>query len=182
MRKEISKEAAEMIFKEYSAYIYRTALFLTKSSVLADDITQETFLRVFFKYHMFDTAKPIQPWIYKITLNITRNMLRKQKWLKFTGEMPENACLDLIENTVLKGEEERELWIEINKLTLKSREIIILHFYSGMKLKEISTTLGIPLGTCKSRLNSALNMLRKQLPENEFNFLDGGGDIYETVW
>lgn len=180
MRNEISKENAEMIFKEHANFIYRVALFLTKSKELSDDITQETFLQVFRKYHTFDYTKPIRPWMYKITLNITRNMLRKQKWLKFIGKLPENNCLDLVENAILKNEEEKELWREINNLDLKSREVVIMHFYAGMKLKEVSDSLGIPLGTCKSRLNSALNSLRRQLSQNEFSFWEKGGDLCET--
>lgn len=178
---EISKDNAEMIFKEHSNFVYRIALFLTKSKELADDITQETFIQVFRKYHTFDSSMPIQPWIYKITLNITRNILRKQKLLSFFRELPEISCLDLVENTVLKSEEEYELWREINNLGLKSREVVIMHFYSGMKLKEVSDSLGIPLGTCKSRLNAALNTLRRQIPKNEFDFLNKGGDIFETI-
>jgi RNA polymerase sigma-70 factor (ECF subfamily) len=81
----------------------------------------------------------------------------------------------------LKSEEENELWKEIINLNLKSREVIILHFYSGMKLKEISDSLGIPLGTCKSRLNSALSTLRGRLPVNDFEFLNIGGDTFETL-
>ena len=82
MSNEISKEKAEMIFKEHSNYIYRIALFLSKSKELADDITQETFIQVFRKYYTVDSTKPIQPWIYKVTLNVTRNMLAKTKMVE----------------------------------------------------------------------------------------------------
>ncbi|MDR3542841.1 MAG: sigma-70 family RNA polymerase sigma factor [Desulfosporosinus sp.] len=181
MSNEILKENAEMIFNEHSSYIYKVALFLTNSKELADDITQETFIQVFRKYYTYNSSKAIQPWIYKVTLNVTRNMLRKQKWLKFIGKLPEKSSLNLVENTVLKTEEENELWREINNLNFKSREILILHFYSGMKLKEISESLGIPLGTCKSRLNTALSTLRRKLPKNDFEYLDKGGDTFEAI-
>lgn len=181
MTTDISKEMAEAIFREHSAYVYRVALFLTKSRMLADDITQETFLQVFRKFDRFDVSKPIQPWIYKITLNTTRNMLRKQRWLHFVGDIPETTDLESIENTFIKSEETIKLWEEINKLTLKSREVIVLHFYCGMKLKEIAEVIGIPVGTCKSRLNQGLKALRKNLPENEVITLNQGGDIYESI-
>lgn len=181
MGSELTKELAEAIFKEHSNYIFRVALFLTKSKELADDATQETFIQVFRKFETYDPSKPLQPWIYKIALNITRNMLRKQKWLKFIGEEPESGGFNLVEHTVLKNEEENELWRQINHLGLKSREVIILHFYTGLKLKEVSDSLGISLGTCKSRLNYALNTLRKQLPKNEYDLLNQGGEIYETI-
>ena len=107
-------------------------------------------------------------------------MQRKQKWLQFFQEIPERDCSDLVENTVMKSEEEKELWKWINRLGPKSREIIVLHFYTGMKLAEVADFLGIPLGTCKSRLNTALNNLRRQFPESEFTYLIGG-DAYETT-
>lgn len=181
MAKKITKEQAENLFNEYSNFVYRIALFLTKSKTLADDITQETFLQVFRKYHTYDPSKHIQPWIYKIILNITRNTIRKQKWLGFFGEVPERTDLETVEGNVLKNEEGEKLWKEINKLSLKSREIIVLHFYSGLKLNEISDVLGIPLGTCKSRLNTALTSLRKQLPKSDFSISDKGGNIYEAI-
>lgn len=181
MQESISKDKAETIFKEHSNYVFRTALFLTKSKEMADDITQETFIHVFIKFDTFDSTKPLQPWLYKIALNTTRNMLRKQRWLKFTDHLPEAHSLDMVENSILKSEEKEELWREINQLSLKSREVFVLHFYSGLKLKEISEILDIPLGTCKSRLNSAINTLRKQIPHNEFSFLGEGGEFCETI-
>lgn len=181
MKADISKEKAEAVFQEYSTYVYRVALFLTKSKMLADDITQEAFMQIFRTYDKFDDDKPIKPWIYKITLNTTRNILRKQRWLHFVGDTPEIMDMESIESAYIKGEEAGKLWEEINKLTLKSREVIILHFYCGMKLKEIAEIIDVPLGTCKSRLNQGLNALRKNLPENGFVILNKGGDIYEPV-
>ncbi|MDF2673612.1 MAG: polymerase ECF-type sigma factor [Clostridiales bacterium] len=181
LQESISKEKAEMIFKEHSNYIYRTAVYLTKSKELADDITQETFIQAFLKYDTFDSTKSLQPWLYKIALNTTRNMLRKHKWLKYTDQMPEMSSLYLVENSVLKSEEKVELWKQINGLSMKSKEVFVLHFYSGMKLREISEILDIPIGTCKSRLNYAINTLRKQIPHNEFDFLGEGGELYETI-
>lgn len=179
--RNISQEEAESIYREHSAHVYRTALFLSKSPTLADDITQDTFLRVFQKYHSYDPGKPIRPWIYKIALNITRNTLRKQKWLHLIREVPDNQAWNSVEDKILKNEAAEELWTEINKLTLKSREIIVLHYYSGMKLQEISAILGIPLGTCKSRLNTALSSLEKQLEENKITISKKGEDLYGTI-
>lgn len=181
MKEGISKEKAEAVFREQSPYVYRIALFLSGSRALADDITQETFIRVFRNYHKFDTGKPIHPWIYKITLNTTRNMLRKQNWLYYVGEVPEKSDLTPVDNELLESEEKARLWSEINQLTLKDREVIVLHFYCGMKLKELSDILEIPVGTCKSRLNHGLRALRSNLCESDFTILKQGGDICETV-
>lgn len=181
MNRNITQEQAEAIFRDYSPQIYRAALFLTKSPTLADDITQDTFIQVFRKYHSYDPAKPLLPWIYKIALNMTRKTFRKQKWPFLSKEVPDNESHNYVEDVVLKNEQDEELWKEINKLTLKGREIIVMHYYSGFKLSEIATALGIPLGTCKSRLNAALNSLGKQLHCNTIMMAIEGEDVYETI-
>ena len=180
MINNIAEEQAEAIFRKHSAQVYRVALFLSKSPTLADDITQDTFLQVFRKYHTYDPTQPITPWIYKIALNITRKTLHKQKWHIFSREMPD-IVINPVEDAVLKNELNEVLWQAINKLTLKSQEIIVMHYYSELKLSEIAAVLGIPLGTCKSRLNTALNSLEKQLVGNNIVTANKGEDLYGTI-
>lgn len=136
---------------------------------MADDITQETFIRLIKKFHLFDPTKSIEPWIYKITINITRIFLRKQKLLRIFGisysGIPE---FELVEKSILQNEFQDELWKEINSLPQKNREVIILHYYLELKLDEVANSLDIPIGTCKSRLNYALSKLRKSMSVNEF--------------
>ncbi|HWP97565.1 MAG TPA: sigma-70 family RNA polymerase sigma factor [Syntrophomonadaceae bacterium] len=177
----ITQEQAEAIFREYSSYVYRVALFISRSSTMAEDITQETFLQVFRKYGSYDATRPIGPWLYKITLNITRNTLRKQKWLQLFMEIPEQKSTHSIEEEVLKNQIDQELWQEINHLTLKSREVIVLHYYLGLKLIEIAKVLDIPLGTCKSRLHTAMNSLTKKLRANDHFISYQGGDQHEKL-
>jgi len=176
MHQEIAQSRAEEVFNEYSAYVYRVALLLTRSASLADDVTQETFLKVFKNMHTYDPMKPMQPWIYRITVNTTRNLLRKQQWLSFVGFAPDVERDDVsVENSIIQSAENQELLKEVNRLPLKAREVIILHFYAGLKLREVAETLQIPLGTCKSRLNAALKKLRQQLPASEmFSIIEGG--------
>ncbi len=178
MAAEITKEEANRIFIEYSPYVYRTALLLTKSEALADDVTQETFIKVFKKYHSFDSAKPIKPWIYKITVNTFRNMYRRQKWLKFIGLIPDLPSEDnTVERSILRGEQYRELCNEIDLLSAKNREVIVLYYFADLKLSEIALVLDIPIGTCKSRINRALTQLRGQLPEKSY-YINQGGKIH----
>lgn len=177
----ISQDRAEVIYREHSAYVYRLALFLSKSSTLAEDITQETFLQVFRKYQSYDSSRPIAPWLYKITLNITRNTLRKQRWLQFIKEIPDDKGSNYLEAEVFKNQMGEEIWKEINALTPKCKEIIFMHYYLGWKLNEIAEILNIPLGTCKSRLNAALSTLERRLSKNSFLVSYKGEDIYETL-
>ncbi|MDC3412868.1 RNA polymerase sigma factor [Aquibacillus sp. 3ASR75-11] len=156
------KEDMAKLFRKHSDMVYRTAYMLTKSRVLADDITQETFIQIIKKFHLYDSAKPIEPWMYKITINITRNMIRKHKLLNLVGVTTDISQGEVVEQEVLRGEWKSELWNEINQLSRKSKEVVYLHFYAELTLSEVAEVLKIPLGTCKSRLHYALTKIRQK--------------------
>jgi RNA polymerase sigma-70 factor (ECF subfamily) len=179
MKKEITKEEAELIFREHSAFIYQQVLLITRSKVLADDITQDTFIRVFANYHKYDATRPIRHWIYRIAANVAHNALRRYKWRSFIGISSKKEELNPVEEAVLESEDEKELLREIDRLPFKSRQVLVLHFFSGMKLQEIADMLHVPLGTCKSRLNAGLTSLKKRLGENDLQ-VTKGGDSYEA--
>lgn len=117
----ITKDEARQLFEEYSPLVYRMALVLTRSSTLADDVVQETFIRIFQKYHLFDSSKPLQPWICKVTVNVARNMLRKHKWQLLTNRFPVKQSAGSTEEILLQNETQQELWNSIQKLPQKSK-------------------------------------------------------------
>ena len=157
----LSAEQSRQLFEEHSPYVYSIALMMTKSSVLADDITQETFLRAFQKFHLYDPSRPLRPWLYRMTVNMVRSALRKQRWLTLFGQIPtEEKSTRCLEELVVQTERERELWQAVQGLTDKRKEVIILHYYAGLPLQEVAAILNIRPGTCKSRLHAALQQLR----------------------
>jgi RNA polymerase sigma factor (sigma-70 family) len=162
----ITEQQSKEMYTEHSPYVYGIALMMTKSKTLADDITQETFLRAFQKFHLYDSTKPLRPWLYRMTINMIRSTQRKQRWLTFFGQVPEAALPYSLEELILKNEREQELWQVVNSLLKKRRDVIILHYYAGLTLQEVASTLGIRLGTCKSRLHEALKQLRKNGEDN----------------
>lgn len=161
MNGAISKEEAEKLFETYKDYVYRGALFLTKSKEIADDITQETFIKAFTYYHTYDEGKPIKPWLYKIMLNVTNTVMKKQNKELVLETIFNTSDEGNVEYCILQEEMNEELWQDINRLGVKIREVFYMHYYLDMKLEEIARLLDIPLGTCKSRLNTGLSRLRK---------------------
>ena len=176
----IEESKAEEIFRKYRDYVYRTALLLTKSRSLADDITQETFIRLYSHYDRFDDSRPMKPWIYTITMNVTKTFMKKQRIVNcfsFFSDDIANDQINSVEQSFLKSDELMELWKAVHSLSWKSKEIIVLHFYSEFTLKECSQILGIPLGTAKSRLNTAIKQLRRLELQGEFDLTKAG--LYE---
>lgn len=87
--------------------------------------------------------------------------MKKQRY-GFTLETIFNTpSKDNVEISILDNEMNQELWYIISKLPLKMKEVLYMHYYLEMKLETIAEVLEIPVGTCKSRLNTGLNKLRK---------------------
>ena len=173
MKGAISGEKAQKLFEDYANYVYRGALFLTQSKEIADDITQEVFMQVIRKYHTFDEKREIKPWLYKIMLNKVRNAISRSKYMETLDNIAEVVLSEGIEDDLIKQEENKALWKQIEKLSLRTKEVIYMHYYLEMTLEEVAGVLEIPLGTCKSRLNTGLNKLRDHL-NTEVYVMRGG--------
>lgn len=130
----------------------------------AEDILQETFLRVYRERRSYDPTYAFSTWIYTITLNLCRNELKKRKRFKFFG-------LDLIKNSreyASQGTRNDDclsstLENAIGSLGVKYRTVFLLRDVNQLSYEEISQSLGIPMGTVKSRVNRARLMLRDRL-------------------
>lgn len=156
----ITEQQAREMFEEHASYVYGIALMITKLPTLADDITQDTFLRAYSKYHLYDSSKPLRPWLYRMTVNMSRSMLRKKTWMKLFARVPEEQREHSAENTVMHIEGQQQLWTAVGRLSPKHCEVVTLHYYGRLSLPETASILGIPLGTCKSRLHAALEKMR----------------------
>lgn len=177
----IVREDAEQLYRAHADYVRNVAYFLCQSRSLADDITQETFLRAFRSYHRYNPERPIRPWIHQIAVNVTKSALRRSKG----GVMPvpselrpevedfeDDSAVDPLQHALL-NERQHDLWREMNHLSLKSREILILRYFAELKVAEIALYLGIPENTCKSRINSALASLRKRYVGDDGEWNEG---------
>lgn len=180
-RMSIDDETARKVFETYANYVYRTAFFLTGVKQLADDITQETFIKVFRSYGSYNPNKPMKPWIYKIAVNVTRTTLKRLSRKQTVPIDVENLpSLESIEESLLSREEDLMIWTALNEITYKSREVLTLRYFNDLTLQEISESLSIPLGTCKSRLHEAMSQLRKHLPDDVVKEYEGGDIIEES--
>ena len=130
----------------------------------AEDILQETFLRVYRERQSYDPTYAFSTWVYTITLNLCRNELKKRKRFKFFG-------IDLIKNNReyasegIKNTNRLSSTMEnaIGSLGVKYRTVFLLRDVNQLSYEEISQSLGIPMGTVKSRVNRARLMLRDRL-------------------
>lgn len=161
-----NREAQEELYENYKNQVYRTALLFTCNRTLADDITQETFIRLFDKINLYDESYPFQTWLYKVVLNVARNTLRKHKWETILNPFAEEYEKEDFNTPVYKFEKKEQqeiLHSIVDCLPYKYQEVIILKYYNSFSQEEISNILQIPIGTVKSRINTALEKIRKKI-------------------
>lgn len=147
--------------------LYRIAWNLTRSSVDAEDLVQETLLKAYKALDRFDGKYP-RAWLLTIMRNTNINKGRKKKpeLLKdpdYTFETAEHANPESPETLVVDPLFDAELEMAFNKLSDQFKEVIDAVDLRGMSYAETAQKLDIPLGTVMSRLHRARNQIKKSL-------------------
>ncbi len=170
--------AFDTLVKERSGEIYGLLYRLTENAEEARDLTQETFLRAFQSIQQFRGEADIRTWIYRIAINQARNRWRwwrrRRRDHTVSLDAHDGRGLSLItslragrssnpEQATLAHEREKTLNDALKSLGRAYRETVILRDIEGFSYEEIATTLGINVGTVKSRLARGRLELRRKL-------------------
>lgn len=168
LMKRIQK--ADMVAFNIFVDRYKNRLFTVINRMLdsreeAEEIVQETFLRVHQHSHTFDFRFAISTWVYTIALNLARNELRRKKRVKFFDIEDYKEKLSAPEKKTLGDPTKIMAMLKkaIKKLPSKYKEAFILRDIDQLSYEEIAQILSVPLGTVKSRVNRARNLLRDQV-------------------
>lgn len=138
----------------------------------ARDVCQEAFLRAFRGLAAFRGQAKFSSWLYRITLNLCRDWIRRQKrtpvvqapeGLNLIEMAAEQEPAESIEELVARRDMGRAVAKAMAMLPEEQRTAIVLKEYHGLTFQEIADMLGCPLSTVKTRLYQGLSVLRKQL-------------------
>ena len=140
----------------------------------ARDVSQEAFLRAYRGLPGFKGQAKFSSWLYRITLNLCRDWIRKQR-RQPVSQLPEDADIDeiaastgpveSIEDLVARRELTAVVEEAMSRLPEEQRTAIILKEYHGMTFQEIADLQGCPLSTVKTRLYQGLSVLRRELEQ-----------------
>lgn len=171
--------AFEILIAERSGEVYGLLYRLTENSEEARDLTQETFLRAFQSIGQFRGESDLRTWIYRIAINQARNRWRwwrrrrRDVTVSLDSERAQGdqPLIDLLraagenspEQETLAHEREKVLRQALRSLSLAYRETVILRDIEGLSYEEIAETLGINVGTVKSRLARGRQELKTRL-------------------
>jgi RNA polymerase sigma-70 factor (ECF subfamily) len=167
------KEALNLLIKRYLKPIFNYALGFVKDTAMAEDLTQEVFVKVWQKIKKYDKKYKFKSWLYTITKNTCLDYLKKNRAINFSelNLIDDNLLFEnLIKETGLSPQAKLELAHETNilnsaidKLPEKYKETVKLHYLGGFKFREIAETLKQSIETVKSRNRRALIYLRNLL-------------------
>jgi RNA polymerase sigma-70 factor (ECF subfamily) len=151
--------------------VFKTAYLILGNAEEADDALQEVFIKVHRSWKTYDPKKgALSTWLRRITVNQCISERRRKPSgsvsLEKLGEQgfdPPDDERHRPEETVMRQEESGRVGQAIGALDAKQRAVIVLRYGEGLSYDEIARILEIPLGTVKSRLNTAVRDLRKEL-------------------
>jgi RNA polymerase sigma-70 factor (ECF subfamily) len=144
--------------------LLKTCCLMLGSREEAEDVVQETFIKVFENIGQFKGNSSLYTWIYTIALNLSRDRLkRKRNVLSFQDDLDEWNEDDNVESHVEKSIDREVLKKELFKLHPMYMEVMTLFYFEELSIKEISALLNEKEGTVKSRLSRGRNILKENL-------------------
>lgn len=164
----IRKSLAEVDYFSclYQRYEGRLLVYIKQlghvSAQEAEDILQESFIKIWRNLHGFDPSMKLSSWMYRIVHNQTISVLRKQKsfgkdkWVvwkdSFMSSLPDDSAVSFLDEDPNTAQLTREI---LQKLPLPYREVLILRYLEKMSYDEISDILKLPEGTVATRIKRA---------------------------
>lgn len=153
--------AFQVLFQQYKNLVFKSAYLITGSREEAEDILQEVFVAVWEFRHTYNPDKgKLTTWLHKITVNKCLESKRRKR-VHFVPLEGIDTTETRFTDEILVSKQEYERLIEaMNSLDTKHRAVLVLRYFSDLSYEEIAQTVGIPLGTVKSRIYHGLKLLR----------------------
>lgn len=158
----------------YKDKLYHLGYRMTGNRQEAEDVVQETFLRVYKNLDRYDESQKFSTWIYRIATNLCIDRLRKRKAVySLDAESSDHEGLDgyamlpsdgkTPESELLLSETQRLIHDAIATLPVKYKSVMILRYLQELSLQEISDVLDMPVTTIKTRVHRGREFLRRKL-------------------
>lgn len=157
-----SEEDFQAFYRTHGIRVRRTLQGMVGNISTAEELTQEAFLKAWKNLSTFSFKSSLSTWIYQIAINTALDWLRSHKAKWASPEMNQASTSQNSVETIAISEALMELEDE-------NRALLVLHYYEGLSLIEISKVLIIPVGTVKSRLHQAKALLKPLLLNRGFS-------------
>jgi len=155
-------ESFSQIVDIYSGRLYGYFYRLTGNKEVSDDLLSELFVKLVEKIKSYHGGS-FENWLFRIASNLFYDYLRVKQREKKLFEYQQQQQLELEKPPFRQDDSERidKLQVQLVKLDVDTKELIMLRFYSQLSFKEISQMRSEPIGTTLSKMHRGLNKLRK---------------------
>ncbi len=150
------------LYRSHAGAIQRLINGMVKNKTIAEELTQESFLKAWKSLPQFGFRSSLKTWVYSVAINTTTDWLRSHRHTLTWNESP----AEVIE---LESVEAQSIRKSLAMISEEPRVLLMLHYYDDLSLQEISVILKIPVGTVKSRLFNAKSELKKILLKQGFD-------------
>jgi len=171
-------KAMEPLMQLHQDYVYTIAVQMVKSGNIAEELTQDVFIKVFKKIDSYQEKSKFSTWLYTITYRTCLNYLEKKKIIFNMSEIAAIEKDDDIGDFILKEEfvntisqfEENEkqkiIWSVIDSIPQQQGVVIALHYLQQFSIKEIANMMNVPDNTIKTHLFRGRNSIKVNLQKH----------------
>jgi|SRR5580693_5400453 RNA polymerase sigma-70 factor (ECF subfamily) len=161
-------QALAELYDRYGRLAYSLILRVVRDSAIAEDLVQETFLRVWNRVHGFDSVRgALSPWLLAVARNRAIDYLRSASGRERNAfefeETDHPALYSDMEPDILNADKTRRVRAAMEKLSPNLRTVVELAYFEGLSQSEMAERIGQPLGTVKTWVRAALKSLRIEL-------------------
>ena len=159
-------EAFNLLISRWEKRVYNYLLRITGNREDALDLTQDVFLKAYQNLRKLDDPSRFAPWMYRIAHNEAYSMFRKRRPETDVDELEPEATgtkVTIGGSSVFPVELSLAVATALDRLTAEQREAVVLKVYQGFKFEEMAEILSCPVSTIKSRLYTALELLKRDL-------------------
>ena len=164
-------QAIAALMVRYQHRLYRYLLRMVSETGAAEDLFQQTWLRIIERTRNYDAQRSFEGWLFAVAHNLAIDYLRRRKPESLdepllSGETQSNHIQSIDKGAleeILSRERADIVSGAVSNLHVSFREVITLRFEEEMKLEEIASVLSLPVGTVKTRLHRGLKALRQSL-------------------
>ena len=174
----------EEIVEQHSARVYRLAYRLTGNPHDAEDLTHDVFIRVFRSLHSYQPGT-FEGWLHRITTNVFLDKMRRKQRIRFDALSDESAARLPTREVGPEGAYDAthfddDVQRALDALSPDFRAAVVLCDIEGLSYEEIATTLGVKLGTVRSRIHRGRSQLREALAHRDPTLARPALDIDRT--
>jgi RNA polymerase sigma-70 factor (ECF subfamily) len=168
------RDAYAALVRQFMDPVFRLTLRMTGNEEDARELSQETFIRAFEALGTYDPTRPFFQWLYAISLNLSRDYLRKSR--RSRGVFPARPERVEASNSepagrtpealLIREEEEKQMQAGIGRLPIRLREAVLLRYMEELPFEAVAGVLGISVSAAKMRVHRAIQRLREEMGDS----------------